>query len=277
MDDKENYCQKQLANPFKCDILHLINNIKNNKRVIFTKFGDGEYACIQYKKIDLGDHNCDNDNYSVELGNRILKSFNNLCYLSKTDDGIYIGKWHSNEKYMKDLCSKFYDYFKEINSNDIIDIPFVYYHFCYNDHYEEWGSNKNLYEFVKTIQNSNKNKIVITNYQNTRFSIIFKPNYFVTISPNSWFESSYEEIYNYVSGILNKNEDSIILLSAGLASKVLINELANIYPKASFIDIGSGFDLLARKRPSRTYYTDKQHSYFDEYMYYKDLLPPDFL
>jgi hypothetical protein len=48
------------------------------------------------------------------------------------------------------------------------------------------------------------------------------------------------------------------------------------YPKASFIDIGSGFDLLVRKKYTRIYYNTNIHTYLDEYNYYKDLLPPDY-
>jgi len=270
--DKENYEILQINNGYKCDLNHLINNIKNNNRVIFTKFGDGEYNCM----IHTVGNNCDGDTYTNDLGDKLKEAFNELSYLSKDDDGIYIGKWHSDVQIMlRYYSSIFYDFLKEKESN-LINIPFVDYHYCYNEH-RHFGENKDLYNFVKTIQEINKYKLVVSNEENVKLSLIFKVNNYITIPPNSWYANNlYDKLYNAIDNQLNNYNDAIVILSAGLATKVLIKDLAIKYKNASFIDIGSGFDLLARKRMTRQWYDCKEHGYLDEYNYYKDLLPIDF-
>lgn len=268
--NKEEYIIKQINLEYKCNLPDFINKIKNSNRIIFTKFGDGEFNCMNYEK----GHNCDGDTYTDNLGDNLKKSFLDLCNLSKNED-IYIGKWHSDEnkiiRYYGDLL---YNNLIE-NKTDLIDIPFVDYHLCYNDHLS-FGENHDLYNFVKTIQDINKFKIIISNNNNIRLLNIFKGDFYITIPYNSWFANNmYNELYNILYNYLNENNDAIVILSAGLASKILISNLALKFENASFIDIGSGFDLLASKKLTRSW--SKTHSYIDEYNYYKNLLPNDFL
>lgn len=270
---KEEYIEKQINNDFKCDLTHMTNNIKNNKRVIFTKFGDGEYNCMNHHN----GNNCDGDKYTNELGDELKKSFISLSLLSKNEDGIYLGKWHSEVntiiKYYADI---FYDYLEK-NNIELLDIPFVDYHFCYNEH-KYFGNNNNMYEFVKSIQDVDKYKIIVSNNLNKRLMTIFKGNNFAEIPENSWYANGlYDVLYGVLFKELSYYNDGIVILSAGLATKVLINELSSIFPNASFIDIGSGFDLLARKKPTRIYYDCISHSYEDELSYYKGLLPIEFI
>lgn len=263
------YINKQINNNYIGILNDMVNKIKNNERVIFTKFGDGEYNCMN----NHDGCNCDGDKYSEKMGKELIESFIILCDLyNSKNENIYIGRWHSCiEKIIGYYGSIYYDYLLN-NNKTIKDIPFVDYHFCYNYHPFVFKEN-NLYDFVKIIRESNKFKILITNNNNEKLNIVFNTNFFLKIQNNCWYEK-YENVYNYVDKILSLHEDAIILIAGGLASKILIKDLSLKYNKASFIDIGSGFDLLATKKLSRC--SEIQHTYNDEFEYYKDLLPNDY-
>jgi len=262
------YVQNQLNNSSENKLSEIVNNLKENKRIIFTKFGDGEFLCMS----NHNGRNCDGDTYTSELGSNLIKSFNELCYLSKTDN-VYIGRWGNNniiEYYIK----IFYKYLKN-NNYDLMNIPYVDYHTCYNSYYN--FDKKDLYNFVETIQQSNKFKIVISNEYNIKLSKIFKSNTFVRIPSNSWYANNlYNQLYEAVDNKLNDNNDGIVIIAGGLGSKVLINDLCKKYKNASFIDIGSGFDLLATRKLTRMNGND-ECSYNGEYNYYKNLLSDEFI
>ncbi len=58
------------------------------------------------------------------------------------------------------------------------------------------------------------------------------------------------------------------MIAGGMCSKVLIDDITNQFD-LTFIDLGSGFDLLGSKIKSRPW----KHSYEDELTYYKDFIP----
>ena len=66
-------------------------------------------------------------------------------------------------------------------------------------------------------------------------------------------------------------------------SGFLIANLASNYPKASFIDIGSGFEILATKKDTIDWHQEHKCKKEDNYTlyehqinYFKELLPEDF-
>lgn len=238
----------------------MIDKIKNNERVIFTKFGDGEYLCMNYRH----GMNCDNDRYTPELGTSLRKAF---CILSSMEN-TYIGKWN-DDTINSFNASLYYNYLQELNK-PIQYIPFVNYHLITND--QTFNTDTSLYHFVKTIQECHRNKIIISNEKNKRLMTIFKGNEYITIPSNSWYANGYyNELYNDIVSKLSSEQDDMILISGGLASKVLIQEIASQFNKVSCIDIGSGFDILSRNVDTRGWF--QFHSYHDECTYYKDLLP----
>jgi len=255
------------------DILHLINKLLNNEKVIFTKFGDGEYLCMNLQNI--GNNNCDYDKYTYELGINLKHAFCNLCNRSDSEN-IYIGKWHTQDV-ISFYCNVLYDFYN-INNIKIKSVPFVNYHFCYNDY--NFNKNNNLFEFVKTIQNIDKIKIIISNNNNKNLSLIFNGTYYINIPNNSWFADGYYNfIENNLINILNKHNDAIIIIAGGLASKVLIANVSEKFNKASFIDIGSGFDILATKIDTRHWgngHTDFINNFKNQYDYYKSILPDNY-
>lgn len=272
MLSREDYTIQQFNNPYISNtVLDLVRNLQDNERVIFTKFGDGEGSCM----MNVTGRNCDGDTYTSQLGQKLREAFVKLCQLY---DNVYIGRWHSNQQhYINFYINLCYDYFYE-TKQPLKSIPFVDYHYCYPDN--NFNKTNDMYEFVKTLQNIKKYKIVVSNSNNKNLSIIFKSNEFIEIPTNSWFANGlYQDLYTKIDMILQQYPDAILLIAGGLASKVLICELAFKYKNASFIDIGSGFDILSQNRYTRTWNEtpDFNNSFENQKKYFADLLPCDYV
>jgi len=273
---KEQFINHEVNKPYICeDIRHLLNKLLNNERVIFTKFGDGEYLCMKLENI--GSCNIDKDTYTLELGLKLREAFCNLC--NKSDkENIYIGRWHSDDKKVSIFyCNLLYDFYIT-NNIELKPVPFVNYHFCLNDY--NFNKNNVLFEFVKTIKNINKTKIIVSNYRNKKLSVIFNGNYYIEIPFDSWFANGYyNRLENNLTELLNINNDAIVLIAGGLASKIIISNLSDKFPKTNFIDIGSSFDILVSKTNTRDWGQGKEdfaNNYKNQYEYYKDILPDNY-
>jgi hypothetical protein len=269
--NKNEYINNELTKPYKCDnVLTMLEYIKRGERVVFTKFGDGEFLNMT----TFNGCNSDNDNYTYEFGMSLRLAFIKLCILS-INNNIFIGKWH-HENVNRFLLELLYD--NTNAKNGLISVPFVNYHFILAD--TEYHKNNNLYEFVKTIQEVNKYKIIVGNKYNRRLEIIFKGDVYIEIPESNWFSNGY---YNIVKSKINEYikqyNDAYIIMAGGMASKILISELISENMNISMIDIGSCFDILAGKRDTRKWYTapDSQNiAYPYQLKYFKSLLPADF-
>lgn len=248
---------------------YVIQRLQNAQPIVFTKFGDGEVQCMQFVK----GTNCDGDQYTVSLGTALEETFIRLCDManaitSDNEDKILIGRWHYHNEV--NYLSKLYITYLMNQENVIIsDIPFVDYHLIYND--DDFDKTQNMYNFVDAVQKYPFTKVLITNRRNHRLTKAFKTHHFIEIPSRSWYDTCYSEIYFATIAILRKNPKALILIAGGLASKVLICNLCEKYPEASFLDIGSGFDILATGQCTR----DHKHTYMQEYMYFRNLLPSD--
>ena len=135
--------------------------------------------------------------------------------------------------------------------------------------------NTYIKDFVNTIKTSDKIKIIISNKKNNKLKIVFNSNYFIEIPDNSWFANGlYNELKKKLSEILDIYNDAVIIIAGGLASKVLISEITDIYKKVSFIDTGSAFDLLVQKQSTRSWQYDENNNSLNYYNtlieYFKD-------
>jgi hypothetical protein len=229
---------------------NLIEKLESNENVIFTKFGDGEYNCM------TGDSgaNCDGDKYHQWLGASLK---NSLIELSKKHNA-YIGRWHTENVWR---------YCDQLAQKHSIEIPWTNYHLIFNT--TSTFKHDYMYRLVKFIVNSNKKKVLICNGRNSRLKAFFKADVLITIPSSSW---SFE--YSHYKNIVEKEaqKDCIILIAGGLCSKVLINDITHLYD-LTFIDIGSGFDMLGGQHPTRTY--QEEYTYQDIINYYKELIPAD--
>lgn len=272
---KEEYINKALEKPNIAENISILTEkLKKGETVIFTKFGDGEFNAMRLN--DINSHNCDGDQYTFELGIETVKA---LCELSdrSTNETIFIGKWHTNEviRYYHEL---YYNYLIDNNKEEKY-IPYVDYHFIFPDHLFDI-TNSILFEFVKTIQESPLHKIIVSNVKNSKLQIVFNTNNFVQIPERSWYANGlYNNLKTCIEEILKINNNAIVLIAAGLASKILINELSKEYPKTSFIDLGSGYDIIARKYPTRAWGEGLEgfpNCYKNQLEYFKPLLPPNY-
>lgn len=230
--------------------LDLINKLNNNEQFIFVKYGDGE---IQGMYKDCGE-NCDGDPYTEELGNGLV---NSLVFYS-LHPNAYIGKWHGDDGFQRLQHI--------INVLNLPQPKFVDYHIVYND--EKVFDNKNLFNFVKTVQESSRKKLIISNNNNIKLKKVFNTQDFIEVAPRNWFVHFNEILENAKHQI---TDNCIVLTAAGMGSKVLIAELVKTNPTITCIDIGSSFDYLCQEKNTR----DRSHSYNDIYNYYKEILPND--
>ncbi len=250
----------------------LIQRIENNEQTIFMKYGDGEVECM--KVTDSGmdvisyGQNCDNDKYFPELSLELKAAFIYFVNHHKYNN-IHIGKWHYRPE--SDYLSKLY---YEMSEDKKI-IPYSNYHLVMND--KNGLKNEDMYHFVKSIKESNHYiKIIISNEQNILLKDLFSTPYFVE-TPSSCLYLKIDEIMNSICEIIQKvekeknNKKILLLTSCGLSAKVLIYRLHQKYGSLlSAIDLGSSFDLLCKKRVTRSYQIE--YTYDEIYHYYKELL-----
>jgi hypothetical protein len=274
MLSKEEFINREVSKSYICEDVRTLNKkLSDGEKVIYTKYGDGEYQCMSLQHI--GSTNCDKDRYTYELGIELRKSFCNLCDRSEKEN-IFIGKWHTEEVF-KFCCNLLYDYYIS-NNKELKPVPFVNYHFCQVDY--NYNKNNNLLEFVRTIKNANKIKIIISNIRNKKLGLIFNGYYFIEIPENSWFANGYyNKLEENLINLLNVHNDAIVLIAGGLASKVIIANVSSKFENASFIDIGSSFDILASKIITRAWGKENEdfpNNYENQLIYFKDILPENY-
>jgi len=227
-------------------LLALVEKLEAGENIIFTKFGDGEYNCM----VGAPGHQCDGDYYHAWLGLALKKS---LIGLSKKPN-VYIGRWHGPD------VPQYCDALAKICA---VTIPWTSYHLVLNNNIAL--QHDYMYKLVKFIVNSPKKKILICNQRNSRLKDFFRADVLITIPPTNW---SFH--YNTYKEAVEKHaaNNCIILIAGGMCSKVLINDITDKFD-LTFIDVGSGFDLLGGKLNSRMW----PHTYEDELEYYKDFIP----
>jgi len=224
----------------------------------FTKFGDGEVRCMRNW---LYGENIDGDKYNYWLSKSLKKAFINLA----GRPNVYIGRWHvpALVEYL----------FKFAKKNGIKTINWVNYHFVMNaspikgtTDFDSF-SNDGLLNFVTTIKNSHRKKIFFSNGDNSELKEFFSADIFIETKKNNW-SYEYDKYYKQVKE--ECKDGAILIIAAGMCSKVLISDLLNEFAMTC-VDIGSGFDLIATGKYSRPW----SHSYEDEMKYYKSILPVD--
>jgi len=257
---------------YRWNLKDLLRCLQRGERIVYTKFGDGEYFCIHHQ---FG-RNCDQDTYTPLLGMELQKAFCTLVdAFNEQNERVWIGMWH--EPHVSNYLATLYYRYKATTGplQQKWKIPFVEYHTVYNTH--DSLKNPDMYQFVKFIQTYPNKKLVISNPHNRRLQVIFRSTDYIDIPFNSWFaQGMYESIAAQLEDFLDEHPKSIVLMACGLATKVLIARVMQQYKQASFIDIGSGFDILARKVDTRGWTRgERHHTYVDECDYFSNLLPED--
>jgi hypothetical protein len=196
--------QEDLSNSF---LLTIIEQLKAGENVIFTKFGDGEYNCM----IGVKGCNSDQDTYHPWLARELKKSLIGL-----TEKGAYIGKWaYGDPAHFYDqlvfpavIRWRYYqlllNYDKNPLTNSFMEYPY-------------------LYKFVEYLSSTTRHKVVICNARNNKLNKLLRSNIYIEMPYNNW-SFDYQKWKHKISEVIEKN--SIVVIAAGMCSKVLINDLA---------------------------------------------------
>jgi len=231
-------------------------HIRDGIPIRFAKFGDGEFECAR----GATGNNCDGDVYFPELGQQIQKSFVELAVAPNT----YLGHWNIWD----DVPNFFNTLYTQKTGLPSSDVPWVSYGLLLKDITR--AHLPYMYDLVEAIQVSPRNKIYVCNDMNAKMCSVFRSKH-LSIPPRCWF-LEYDHIMNLLKEMCKEHPDSIVLLSAGLCSKVAIADLVRTFPTITCLDFGSGFDCLCRGYMTRSY----QGKFEVDLAYYKGLLPADF-
>jgi hypothetical protein len=229
-------------------ITELICGIESDVPINFVKFGDGEI----YAMSGASGCNCDGDNYTTFLKNRLCDSLN---YFVKIPN-FYIGKWGV-------------DSIRAIIKTITEDIKWAEYHslIFIGDNCDHSKS-----RLLNAIRDSRRKKIVICNRLLEKTKLLFNTTDIIFVNFNNWFDSDFSKVLCQAIQLIGKEDgDHIIITCAGMGSKVLLAELHKIYPKNIYLDYGSALDKLCTKRETRGW------GYSYEYLIdlCKDFLPDD--
>ncbi len=209
----------------------LIYSIQNNKPISFLKLGDGEINCMQ----GHWGSNCDNDNYTEKLKNRLIES---CKFLIMYCNNVYLGKWHGGESYTfverltpsKPLWADYHTLLFE-KTNDLKKV-----------------------EILKAIKESKRKKIIVCNPLLIKAKILLDASHIVHVGFNNWFNSDFDTVLEQVlSAIGEEDGNHIVITCAGMGSKVLLTELVKKFPNGIYLDYGSGLDQLCTKRDTRNW------------------------
>ena len=236
-------------------IENFINKIKNNENFSFVKIGDGEIDCM----IGRQGSNCDNHPYSRELGEKIKESFIDL-----SKKGVLFGDWFASNPPINDRdIENLYFYNNLVESNNLklnLIKPFEILLTGWNN-----LSNDNFINFYTEVKKSNRRKIYVGPKVMDGVNKMLNTNSFIQIPKINAF-SEYQRILEEIKSTLIDN--SIILLTVGLMSPYISNEILKINENITILDIGSGLDSVFMGSTR----SGGQAMPLDAINYYKDIL-----
>lgn len=225
----------------------------------FSKYGDGEYNCVQ----SIDEYNCDNDNYTQKLKDGLIRSFK--CMVEEMDtDYSFIGLWP--------------DITKQLFWESLVKTPIRWtdYHsiiFHNDDFLENRTILDSKIELYKNIKKSSAKKIIICNKLLVKAVSLLNISHTIQIPFDNWFDKYFETVLEATSQLIETDGNHIIITCCGMGAKVLICELKKRFPKGVYLDFGSALDLLCTKTDSRG--TASKYDYHDLLAAFRDILPPD--
>lgn len=237
------------------NILKLIDKINQGEQFILTKFGDGELINMITK--NENEANCDGSNFFRKLGDELIEAY--IYYI--ITENVYICMW-------KDLGGLHYDIINKINDDYKYLINFGE-KFVDNDlliHKSPFPLEKVL--FFKIIKKSPRHKIYISNKDMINaLCPLLNINEGISVPDKNCYLFQ-DEIIQNIGGKLKGNKNYILLFSCGMASKVFMFKLHQMYPQHTYIDIGSTFDGLIKKsrdfNGSQEYRNELLRNYMDD-------------
>lgn len=238
MEKKEIICDKYIyLSEFRdIKLKEIIEKIKNEEPITIVKFGDGEFRNI----LQSEGSNIDNNIYYKGQGKALLLSY--IFFLENSN--TLICKWSNS----------IYPEIEKIDRKkiDLENDKFLYYDIINHILSPSEKFNKLTIEFYKEIFKSKLKKFYISNPMNIyKLKNFQKIDYSFEIPKNNSWLLAVEIIENVKKQLIKINEKIIVLVSGGMFSKILINQLMIDFPNNIYIDIGSNFDILIN--PTRDY------------------------
>jgi hypothetical protein len=218
--------------------------------VSFSKYGDGEVACMLGK----WGANCDGDPYTAKKSEALRNAY---VYMINEAPNAYIGKWHhSNETHFLESLAR-------------QPIQWAKYHSMLFDRHDD----EKKAELIKTIHRSNTKKIIVCNRNMSKAQQLLRADHIVYVDFQNWFDTSFDRVLNEVKSHMKQDENHIVITCAGMGSKVLIAELTKAFPKGIYLDYGSALDLICTGRSTREYSDHYSIDYIKNML--SDILPQD--
>jgi len=236
---------------------YLTECVKHNYPVSFSKYGDGEFNCVN----SIDEHNCDKDKYTNKLKNMLIDSFK---YIADESDNSFVGLWPDKEKqlFWESLIKK------KLRWADYHSIIFR------NEDFLGDGTVLNTkLGLYKSIKESPAKKIIICNKLLAKATSLLNIAHTIQIPFNNWFDEYYETVIEQTSNIIGEDGNHIVITCCGMAAKVVICELKKRFPNGIYLDFGSALDLLCTKKDSRGSATE--FNYDDLVSAFRELLPSD--
>jgi hypothetical protein len=218
------------------NLKYFAGKITRRENFNIVKFGDGEYNCMRGTQGE----NTDNHLYSKELGDKLIYSFIALSHKRNVrfPDWFYSNpNDYINEGYIEELILS-----KNLTVNWLKPFELLMAS-------ERYLQSNCLYEFYREIKDSNRTKIYIGNKKHEPLLGLLKLDRMFFIPPVNAFEK-YQELLQqfYYDGKTDFIDDCIVMLSVGMMSPILANDLLTINPSITVLDIGSGFDSFLGKK-----------------------------
>lgn len=229
----------------------LTHFIKNGTPCIFAKYGDGEFRAANFYQ----GGNCDGTPYTKNLGEKMREAF---LYCSQQPNAM-MGAWHDSSDSV----------FWEGLGNSKVN--WVDFHTVLIDNNKKIDANNDRLELFKALKESDRKKIYVANPNMHKAKDLLNLDYHIQINPTNWFDTEYESVFSSIRNAISSDDETIVLTSAGMGAKYLISDLHKLYPKAIYVDIGSGLDLICTKKSTRSY----NPSYTALCNYLKPILPED--
>lgn len=212
----------------------LSQNIINGQNFVIARYGDGEF--INMTTYNYSDHNCDGNLYYQEQGVDLEKSLRYFCHQSMVNKNVYIGIWVDWAIDPNSIYHKAIGHPTNIIFFDIL-------HFYPYRRYGEIDISSHTVNFFRTLRNSLRHKLYVSNQQANIIAEYLNASHYIIPNQNCYNEK--KKIVNDLKSMI-KN-DSIVIFSAGLASKVIMHELHIYNSNITYIDIGSSLDYFYRK------------------------------
>ena len=213
--------------------------IENNQNFSFIKFGDGEFFCMMGKE----GTNCDNHNYSPELGRKLIDAWN--YFANNTTENIYIAEWadqpgsfgtpqgvypiqNTNNPvfaYLQNLLLQNDNKFHLVNFEILLQNTLSLF----------------KYNFFKSIKYSTRKKVFVGPVRLTQVTNFLNTNVHIQVPlPNSF--KVYDKILDNCKKLAV--DDTIFIFSSGMPTKSLIAELLQYKENITCLDAGSSFDAM---------------------------------